>query len=129
MRISDAIRRGAALGPQIFGKLRDGRGGSCAVGAMMLGNNGALLMGRPELDPAARCPACAIEKHGTLGSAIIHLNDFHKWTREAIADWIEATVEAPKPEAQSKALMIPAKDIMEYIGEPVAEKALVSING
>ncbi len=37
--------------------------------------------------------SCGCHKYADrLFEQIIHLNDYHKWTREAIADWVE-TVE------------------------------------
>jgi hypothetical protein len=36
------------------------------------------------------CPICARVAVPTLPRYVIgHLNDFHNWSREAIADWIE----------------------------------------
>jgi len=42
----------------------------------------------PTLKSPTKCPQCKIEN--ILERQIIHLNDTHKWTREAIADWLES---------------------------------------
>ena len=39
-----------------------------------------------------QCPKCAylgVARSDTLAKLIPHLNDHHKWTREAIADWLD----------------------------------------
>lgn len=36
------------------------------------------------------CPTHPHYKHFTLFGLIAHLNDRHKWTREEIANWLEA---------------------------------------
>lgn len=43
------------------------------------------------VDAQAICPrrGCERSKPKPLDSAIIHLNDHHKWTRESIADWLD----------------------------------------
>lgn len=101
MRLSDAIRAGARLRPQAFGAYRDD-GGSCALGAAWEAL--CLAEGRP-VDPCPNlrpwaaplealmhvpCPACGYRHYE---NQITHLNDRHRWTREAIADWV-ATQEA-----------------------------------
>ena len=116
MRLSDAIRLGAMLKPQAFGDFTDGVG-TCAFGAA----NEAL--GRPAdheivdewaaLCRAESCCPCCGQRPGSLvlddyelpntAALIVHLNDDHVWTREAIADWV-ATIEAqhdvPQPVAE-----------------------------
>lgn len=47
----------------------------------------------PALNEQASCPACAKlndSTTGTIDKMIIHLNDVHTWTREAVADWLES---------------------------------------
>jgi len=47
----------------------------------------------PALNEQATCPACAKlddNTTGTIDKMIIHLNDVHTWTREAVADWLES---------------------------------------
>ena len=45
----------------------------------------------PELELSiALCPACVLSHPQRLYAVIAHLNDHHKWTRERIADWLEA---------------------------------------
>lgn len=108
---SEAIREGAKLRPQGFDRLfKDGR--TCAVGAGLdamgvdldqIGGMAEYANIRDELTPeysylfeqtSARCPiaeCCSGFCH--LQDAILHFNDEHKWTREAIADWLETEEE------------------------------------
>jgi hypothetical protein len=101
MRLSEAIRLGASLAPQAFGALADARGRTCAIGAALhaigvindrrFGWTSAMLrfpvLRLMEEREYARCPACrVVQKDRGL---IAHLNDDHRWTREAIADFIE----------------------------------------
>lgn len=98
------------MGKQTVGKYGDGKGGSCALGALILGTGfmgpkqfqedilgDALSYMRlrfPDLHMSAiACPGCA--RFNTLEVAILCLNDTHGWTRERIAGWIEAHVEVP----------------------------------
>lgn len=40
------------------------------------------------------CPACGeISEEACLWGIVIHLNDIHRWTREAVADWLYAEEE------------------------------------
>ncbi len=124
MKISEAMRLGSSLKPQIFGvvhgKIRHwfGFGGveaSCAWGAVedaaglrtipckpTKGNvlRGTGLSTQTVLTPPgwglllngfSPCPACSIRDTGFR--LIAHLNDFHRWERTRIADWVE-TVES-----------------------------------
>lgn len=101
MKLSEAIRLGAMLRPQAFGVSFDGVG-TCAWGAAdeAMGVKVHPQMSRypncgtrrPEWSWTAcgmvSCPVCGVPY---VASSIIslHLNDFHKWTRERIADWVE----------------------------------------
>lgn len=100
MRLSDAIRLGALLAPQIRDHhfQRNGAGeiiASCAIGAATHAGY-CFAAHRPFLDATRRtCPRCGVS--GTVLSTIAHLNDWHRWTREAIADWV-ATLEGEDTE-------------------------------
>lgn len=95
MRLSESIRLGATMRPQIFNDLSSDKG-TCALGAArealgltepcdFLSNRFPLLE-----NVMALCPECSWDLHErTLYAAIIHLNDTHKWTREQIADFVE----------------------------------------
>jgi len=132
MRLSEAIRLGAALKPQAQGWVV-GMDATCALGAAM-DAMGLLGQGRPAspdeigtqnergetitawsmvLDVPddwkpllwrdMACPECHIGG-GNLMAVIPHLNDWHKWSRERIAEWVgllEAMPEVPAtaPEA------------------------------
>lgn len=112
MTLSDAMRLGAAMVPQAFGDsiVRNGEtiSAACAWAAISIGIGSpphVLAMYRrfPELHNTLPCPEC--DKSGyfggllTLEELITHLNDDHRWTREAIADWIDTL----KPENENAA--------------------------
>ena len=100
--ISDAIRVGAVLRPQIRRNMMR-NGGTCALGAaaeaigleeIESGCYSELIRLYPYLETTGiLCPVlsgCSMGMQDpTLGRAITHLNDDHGWTREAIADWLE----------------------------------------
>lgn len=100
--LAEAIRAGADRRPeQAFGDYFHGRHASCALGAAYEGmyrlpDN---MEGRRPtkdleeyfdcLDGTVRpCPAAPCRKVLTLSALIVHLNDEHRWTREAIATWV-----------------------------------------
>lgn len=125
MKLSEAIRLGAMLKPQCFGRYFY-RDGSCALGAaadalgvqvdQLCVGNGTIVpqiyasnwprssvtfmfMTVPPL-----CPACG-QQRAAVDCLIRHLNDEHRWTREQIADVVarieaqqelQAPVEAPR---------------------------------
>jgi hypothetical protein len=102
MKLSEAIRLGAMLQPQGFGVLKDDRGRTCALGAALSACN--LMSDR---DPYGReipqttwpelcqghvlCQVCERRMLDTF-DLVTHLNDDHRWTRAAIAEWV-ATLE------------------------------------
>lgn len=109
---SEAIREGAKLRPQAFDdpdeKTRNGN--SCAIEAGLEAIRGRyrradsdsvynfITLLFPYLDNRTKCPAseCGGGRFAYIGSLrmlIWHLNDTHKWTREAIADWLESEEE------------------------------------
>jgi hypothetical protein len=106
MRLSEAIRLGSMLKPQGFGDLYV-REGSCALGAAYDAIGAANVVKSGDLDAMrerlraiwpflvadteSACPVCTYTE-GNLEYIIAHLNDFHGWTRERIADWV-ATIE------------------------------------
>lgn len=104
MHLSEAIRDGCRFGKQCFGAFTDGEG-YCAIGAAMRAYNVPVYIGTlniPEfflgLVPALTpCPACGLPKKKvsrgiSIPKLVYHLNDDHRWSREAIAEWVE-TVE------------------------------------
>jgi hypothetical protein len=106
MTLSDAIRLGSMIRPQAFEWLFSD-GGSCALGAA-LEATGTEYRANCFMEDAMNsmpaewqmgatvCPACPACSSRIL--IITHLNDSHKWTREAIAAWLE-TVDQPTVEA------------------------------
>lgn len=115
MKLSTAIRLGAMLKPQAFGVYFNDIG-TCAIGAA-LDACGALDTNSCVSESACRWPIFRLRIQDlpfpvyskdspslpayvggpasawSLGAVIAELNDAHRWTREAIADWVE-TVEA-----------------------------------
>lgn len=110
MRLSEAIRAGAKLTPQWFGSMSDGVG-TCALGGAFLVLTGHLpspgvslangynswrdLAGATEMLLMSTAPPCGcnpFKRYGggfNVNDSIIHLNDNHRWTREAISEWVE----------------------------------------
>ena len=102
MKLSEAIRLGATLGPQHFDDFFGDAGASCALGAALRAIGMEEIANDddprkesdafPSLDsPAPRgwCQNC-----GTItdvGLLIVHMNDCRRWSREAIADWLVAS--------------------------------------
>lgn len=112
MTLTQAMRRGAKMAPQIYGSFSDGYGG-CALELTALGAdlyskaymiaaaldgcpvlpNGLLFMYpvlQKDVDSPCKCPFKA-----TLWHAIMHMNDRHRWSAERIAGWLEAHIETP----------------------------------
>ena len=97
MKLSEAIRLGATLGPQTFTQWRGQNDSTCAIGAAMAaiglknGLSGDVEKRWPELRrimveyPTNKSRCC-------LFTAILFLNDNERWSREQIADWV-ASVE------------------------------------
>ena len=112
--LADAIRSGADRRPeQAFGDYFHGRHASCALGAAYEGMYrlpGDMDGRRPTkdleeyfdcLDGTVRpCPGEGCRKVLTLSALIVHLNDEHRWSREAIANWV-AGDPAPPPAPES----------------------------
>lgn len=124
MKLWRTMLDGAKKGPQVFGKWHDGNGGTCAMGAIMLGCGHVFdshawydayrdIMERfPELRLYAECPAnsmCTVLRPSTLAEVIMHLNDRHRWSRQRIAEWLSgdicvpASLDARVPESCSRA--------------------------
>lgn len=97
MRLSEAIRLGAMLMPQAFGAMhmeQHGVRSSCAIGAATdaLGLStatGGIYKEFPYLTVILeqRCHLCHFTALYPL-EMVSHLNDYHRWTRERIADWV-----------------------------------------
>lgn len=133
MKLSQAMRIGAKKSHQTTGQFWDGDGGTCALGAVLLGcgfvwNSNCLSMIQnfqasnvlaetfPEVrTQRASCPCCNLIMNKQLGLLIIHLNDHHSWSRERIAGWLESHIEVPT---------YSMLDMMEYMGTPLAMVAI-----
>jgi rubredoxin len=108
MKLSDAIREGcrqsnAHVGSYLIGMPGDSFFGACALGAAALGagideadiHGSTLCTEWPELTHWTECPECGAEDE-LFNVVSHHLNDDHRWTREGIADFIDAqTIELP----------------------------------
>ena len=103
--LAEAIRRGCVLRPhQAFNVYEDGLR-VCALGAAALGSD---ILVRPvgPLGPSFhltkelrhRFPLlmertvmpCSHELEASVLEAVVHLNDSERWSRERIADWLDA---------------------------------------
>jgi hypothetical protein len=127
MKLSEAIKLGAMLKPQGFGKYQALGGSSCALGAALdahgVTNQNDLLEEEidkmfPILNTDATCPMCIgweSKLFGVtcVGEAIIHLNDDHGLTREQIADWV--AMFEPRDESTPLAAVDPSVDIRERL--------------
>jgi hypothetical protein len=108
LKLSEAIRLGSMLHPQCFGNMSEsepdetGRPvwvATCALGAAMEAGCFETLH-LAEMINNHPCPVCGpnlrcldADGHRSL-TVIAHLNDTHRWTREAIADWVQTVEEA-----------------------------------
>jgi hypothetical protein len=109
MRLSEAIRLGAMVSEPSPREFKSYTGGTCAIGSGLLAI-GALdgiierhcddageifkeaVIHFPIIGVDVECPACGV-KHGSDGmlyDSVMQLFDYHKWTREQIADWVES---------------------------------------
>lgn len=109
IKLSTAIREGAKIRPQCFSDyfLKDDVGVlcSCALGAAYETFHGGILDLHKMPDPFEiiaefgidheqyiyLCPHnCDFGLEKSMQDLIAHLNDYHKWTREQIADHVES---------------------------------------
>lgn len=110
--LAEAIRSGADRRPeQAFGDYFYGRHASCALGAAYEGMYRLpddMEGRRPTKDleeyfdclegTVRPCPEHGCKKVITLAALIVHLNDDHRWSREAIAAWVAGEQQAAAPE-------------------------------
>ena len=101
--LADAMLEGIGRRPdQSFGEYYRGRRSSCALGAAYEGmyrlpDNPDGTRPTKDLEwffdclegSVRKCPADGCRKRLTLASILVHLNDEHRWSREAIASWLE----------------------------------------
>jgi hypothetical protein len=101
--LSSAIRAGSALGPQAFDRWFGKNGATCALGAARVAEFGLEHEGGIDLGAIwpycitayASCPDGGCSEYGKVRifGLVVHLNDFHRWTRDQIADWLESEEE------------------------------------
>lgn len=117
IKLSTAIREGAKLHPQAMGTFYDD-GKTCVLGALaaiagydftdykwmqqcdevekLITNTYADIRNEWEHCPVVECETTPEQLDETywdgdkLYGLVAHLNDQHKWTREAIASWLES---------------------------------------
>lgn len=134
MKLSEAILNGCSYKPQIFGNLANDYG-VCALGAALCGK-GMFPSKRPsgnwnwnlqdgvkiwkELWPYVvnfpdKCFVCNMPRLNETPEVwiISHLNDDHKWSREAIAMWVES-IEKKLENAEKK-----QEEKTEIVNSPV----------
>ena len=99
MKLWEAILKGCEGTYQVFNMPYDGLGGSCALGAA---KDGGYRIGQKFILMKMCCPACGYESEAQtkggnypaeIRTAIVCLNNNHKWTREAIAEWVKTIEE------------------------------------
>lgn len=131
MKLSDAIRKGCEGTYQVFGIGWDGGKGYCAWGAAQQGIKRDSTIWRKFLDMTVenRCFVCNeslnssgyIEETINLAYMIIHLNDYHGMSREAIAEWVETIENKMAMETTPKAVeavespVIKSNEVMEKV--------------
>ena len=130
MRLSEAMRLGAKVCPQAFGFTEDRDGGRCALGAAFhteFGNadwvtkvvGGRLSSTQNERWPVLAVmaePPCPCRSTIQVEWAVAHLNNDHKWSREAIAEWVEVVegqLEAKAQKALAPLMAEPARSKVE----------------
>jgi len=98
MRLSEAIRLGAMNKPQAFGFDSTWQTTCTSMAAYeAIGEQHRYLesfyVPWPFLAQPCSCPygncIFSMSSYWKLRNIIPHLNDHHRWTREAIADWVE----------------------------------------
>lgn len=105
MRLSEAIREGSKQSYQCFNVSRTYDGGACAMSAARDGLGLSVFDIMPQEikdiigSPQHECPLCQCVV--SVGGCIVHLNDRHRMTREAIAEWVEVQ-ENKMPQYQPK---------------------------
>ena len=119
MRISEAMRKGAAMRPQCRFTMSDGVG-SCAIGAAMEGAGieqnvmvNELCTAYPEWNPIlnALVPSPDSQVPDASPTArccwavVMYLNDTRLWAREDIADWLKGVED--KLIAEGKYIPVP----------------------
>lgn len=122
MKLSEAIRLGAMMGPQVRGTFSKGNA-TCALGAAALAGGCRFELPREGAFPTRGnrpatmsvifpyewmvikqehvCPEphrVRFRKPMLVSRLIPHLNDYHGWSRERIADWV-ATIEPAEVQA------------------------------
>ena len=129
MRLYEAIRRGAAMRPQI--KVYPfSNGGSCAIGAAWEGSGHSANAGLddayhaiPGVEVLVSLGASGFGPHRLI-TALWTLNDVHDWSREQIADWLETDYSWVEVESGPLAVEA-AVPVHEPVREPLREPVLV----
>lgn len=102
MRLSDRMMLGATLIRHVSHVSSDGEG--CAIQCACAATGSMADLDWIHSEPAS-CPVpeCERGRQGlTVGVAIVHLNDDHKWNIERIADFVRSVEPAPETPAEVK---------------------------
>jgi len=110
MTLNEAIRKGIRLYPiqEFQGDDNDDGKGACVLGALAAGMGypkqnwvqASREMGLREQNKWTQCPTShctGMRFEDTLHAMAYHLNDYHKWSREAIAEWLDPHPELHQP--------------------------------
>jgi len=99
MKLSEAIRLGSRIRPQVFNSFAGWIGKSDAEGRIQIGTcafgAAAEAIGIPIYDILGKSkvmPAllrAAFPEYDRFAADIVRLNDANHWSREAIADWVD----------------------------------------
>lgn len=128
MRLGDLLRKGCEGTTQAF-KNYGNNTSLCALGAIFKGAGGIFetdqrgkinsiggvdaVYFRMSLT-AAKCPACAFD--AAVNTIIPHLNDNHRWSREAIAEWLDVM------EPNEEGARVIEREVEEKNLQPITEE-------
>jgi hypothetical protein len=122
MKLSTAIRIAATRWYQAFGSIGD-NGSRCTLAGAAEVAHGSWHDYRScwlEYDRIGyvTCPRCL--GTGYIPAIIVHLNDAHKWSREAIASWVEQFETAMEETAGQ-----PVEQTIETPTEPITTEVVL----
>lgn len=141
MNLSDAIRAGSKLRGQAFKAILGRDGGTCALGAAYEATRGRLEPGMPVgavgdwlvitfpiLKMALRSPCEGCHRKRAVSDIIVHLNDDMRWTREAIAEWVE-TIEKriERVRAWQAKRAAAREEVAKPVASPEREESLATV--
>lgn len=144
MKLSEAMREGSKLSNQCFGSIGF-KDKTCALGAVAewLEYTGQSkvnwrytlyfpILFENILPPCGCCPTAdsvgfCLDDDGTFMVSIAHLNDAHKWSREAIAEWVE-TIETKLEASRMAASERKTEETTSDTSAPVSTRQIESVH-